>query len=93
VRTKTIGEQKAAGGGVGDATTPLGKKSQANKSEREECEEEEELLWREREREREREWLIRVPRKEKKKMGFITIMPLVIRAKICKNATDHLNSV
>jgi hypothetical protein len=51
VRTKTIGEQKAAGGGVGDATTPLEKKSQASKSEREECEEEEELLWFERERE------------------------------------------
>ena len=48
---------------------------------------------REREREREKEWLIRVPGKEKKKMGFITIMPLVIRAKICKNVTGHLNSV
>ncbi|GMY16979.1 fumarate hydratase 1, mitochondrial isoform X2 [Fagus crenata] len=44
MRIKTIGEQKAAGGGVGDATTPLEKKSQASKSEREECEEEEELL-------------------------------------------------
>ena len=45
MRTKTIGEQKAAGGGVGDATSPLEKISQASKSEREECEEEEELLW------------------------------------------------
>jgi hypothetical protein len=45
VRTKTIGEQKAAGGGVGDATTPLEKTSQASKSEMEEYEEEEELLW------------------------------------------------
>jgi hypothetical protein len=61
VRTKTIGEQKAAGGGVGDATTPLEKKSQASKSEREECEKEEELLW------FEREWLLRVLGKEKKK--------------------------
>ena len=31
-------------------------------------------------------------RKRKKKMGFITIMPPVIRAKICKNATGLLNS-
>ena len=43
-------------------------------------------------REREREWLLRVSGKEKK-MGFITIMPPVIRAKICKNVTSHLNSV
>ena len=45
VRTKTIGEEKAMGGGVGGAMTPLEKKSQASKSEREECKEEEELLW------------------------------------------------
>jgi hypothetical protein len=44
-KNKTIGEQKAAGGRVGDATSPLEKISQASKSEREECEEEEELLW------------------------------------------------
>ena len=48
---------------------------------------------REREREREREWLLRVSGKEKKKMSFITIMPPIIRAKICKNATGHLNSI
>ena len=49
------------------------------------------MVW---EREREREWLLRVSGKEKKKkMGFITIMPPVIHAKICKNTTDHLNSV
>ena len=50
---------------------------------------------REREREREREsvWLLRVSGKEKKNMGFITIMPPIIRAKICKNATGHLNSI
>ena len=41
MRTKTIGEQKAAGGGVGDATMPLEKINQVSKSEREE----EELLW------------------------------------------------
>ena len=42
---------------------------------------------------REREWLLRVSEKEEKQMGFITIMPSVIHAKICKNATGHLNSV
>jgi hypothetical protein len=42
---------------------------------------------------REREWLLRVSKKEEKKMVFITIMPSVIHAKICKNATGHLNSV
>ena len=46
------------------------------------------------ERERERERVVdKSARKRKKKMGFIIIMPLVIRAKICKNVTGHLNSV
>ena len=69
VRTKTIGEQKPAGGGVGDATMPLEKKSQASESEREECEEEEELLWLPhlRERERERECVVVESFKKRKK--------------------------
>ena len=53
MRTKTIKEQKPGGGGVGDATKPLEKKSQASESEREECEEKEELLWLHHLRERE----------------------------------------
>ena len=97
MRTKTIGEQKPAGGGVGDATMPLEKKSQANESEREECEEEEELLWLPhlRSRERERVWSLRVSKKEKRKekMGFITKLPPVICVKHYKNATGLLNSV
>ena len=62
-------EQKLAGGGVGDATMPLEKKSQASESEREECEEKKELLWLHHHRERERV-VVESVRKRRKTDGF-----------------------
>ena len=79
-------EQKLAGGGVGDATMPLEKKSQASESEREECEEEEEeLLWLRHLRERERECVVVESfSKRRKKYGFSY---KIVTSHLCKKIT------